>query len=459
MTFYQIYRVLPIFFQNLICSLYGYKEARTRFNDEFYSKLEEYKLSDKIEKERISRNKKQSLITVLLYAKKHTKLYPELEKFSDHDIGLKPFDVLNSMGVLTKQDLRDYDVSKIDLTNTVKIVTSGTTGKALSIFKDKLSVSSQWAIWFRHRSRFGVKPQDISVNFTGKPVVPIEQTAPPYWRYNRAQSQYLVSMQHINAKNIGSIVDFLNSLKPVFYSGYPSILAEVSRLAIDSKLDLDLAAKPRIVFTGAEKLHDYQKKSIENWTGAIITDQYGLTEGNCNFSRCEFGRYHEDFEFSHIEVLNGIEQPDGSIKGKLIGTSFSNFCLPLIRYDTGDIATIAPEGFQCECGRHSRVIIDVDGRVDDFIQTPDGKRVMRLDYIFKNTFEVLEAQIIQSELNNVLVVAVLSENGSKNAFEEKVCNNFKEYISNEMGIDFQYVASIERSGSGKFKAVINRLGK
>src|SRR5690606_28956870 len=119
-----------------------------------------------------------------------------------------------------------------------KVITSGTTGKALTIWKDRESFAMQWAVWFRHRYRFGVNLKDLSVNFTGKPVVPISQKKPPFWRHNLAQNQILISMQHINQENIHAIVCYLNSIKPIFYSGYPSIISEVSRLATNSGLAL-----------------------------------------------------------------------------------------------------------------------------------------------------------------------------------------------------------------------------
>src|SRR5690606_9063276 len=156
--------------------------------------------------------------------------------------------------------------------------------------------ATQWAVWWRHRARFGVALSDASVNFTGKPLVPIEQERPPFWRYNATQKQWLLSMQHISDKNIAEIVAFLSSVKPRFYSGYPSIIAETARLSLRYGLRLKQDAMPEVVFFGAEKVLDYQRELIAEWLpSARLTDQYGLSEGNCNFSKCEYDNYHEDF--------------------------------------------------------------------------------------------------------------------------------------------------------------------
>src|SRR5690606_2605351 len=175
------------------------------------------------------------------------------------DIKNNPFGVLSKMPVLYKDDVRNYNMNSIVKSGDVLLSTSGTSGKALTICKDKESIAMQWAIWFRHRNRFGISFKDLSINFTGKPIVPAGQNKPPFWRYNAAQNQYFISSQHINSENIESIVNFLNSVQPSFYSGYPSILSDISRLAISKGLLLQQYARPKVIFSGAENMYEHQK--------------------------------------------------------------------------------------------------------------------------------------------------------------------------------------------------------
>lgn len=456
---YYIYKILPVFFQNFLCSVYGLFQKNKRFNSVFYKELDLLCKSDFSSKKNISNEKKRLLSNSLLNAK-CSGFYPSINFFEDSFILSNPYSILSQLPIITKNDLLTFDMTNISrLKGTQSVVTSGTTGKALTLVREADCFAIQWAVWFRHRARFGINLDDESVNFTGKPLVPLEQKKPPFWRYNAAQKQHLISMQHININTIGSIVGFLNSIKPKFYSGYPSIIAEVARLALIQNVTLDKDSRPSVIVMGAEKTLDYQVDAIRKWLGndIVITDQYGLTEGNCNFSKCEFGHYHEDFEFCHIEIVDGETLPDGSTRGRLVGTTFYNKVLPLIRYDTGDIARIAPDDFQCPCGRNSRVILEVDGRVDDYILLPDGRHVMRFDYLFKDTFEALEAQVIQQDMDAITILAVLVPNADKNGFERKVEAHFREYIHSTMLLKFEYTDTIPKSNTGKFKAVINRL--
>jgi len=84
---------------------------------------------------------------------------------------------------------------------------------------------------------------------------------------------------------------------------------------------------------------------------------------------------------------------------------------------------------------------------------------MRFDYLFKDTFEVMEAQVVQERFGEVEIFAVLSGKGTVDEFEDKVKGHFYEYISKDMLVFFKYVDAIPRSSTGKFKAVLNRLNE
>lgn len=453
----SLYPKLPIFMQNVVCSIYGWKEKRNRFNKDFYYYFEYYQKSQFFDAEKIADEVHQSLRQTLVYCQNNIPYYTDI--FAQFELDLKAENIaaeLLKLPVMTKEILRLNGAEMISRAvsenDRIELHTSGTTGKALTLFKDKAAIAKQWAIWFRHRARFEAGFGDLHVNFTGKLVVPREQVNPPFWRFNRPFNQYLINMQHINDANIKSIVEFLNSISPKFYSGYPSIIAEVARLALEHDLLLDESARPDVIFGGAENTLDYQKSNIEAWTGAVVTDQYGLTEGNCNLSRCELGLYHIDHEFGFVECVDAEALSEGRKRGRLIGTSFSNMAMPLIRYDTGDIAIWKSDDFNCPCGRKTNVIESIEGRIDDFVELNDGRRIMRFDYLFKGTDSIKEAQVCQYKLGEVVIVLV-SRVGPNKKVENELTEQFKKWIADDMEVRFEYIENIPKSSSGKFKAV------
>jgi phenylacetate-CoA ligase len=453
----SLYPKLPIFMQNLVCSIYGLKEKRSRFNKDFFRYLEGYQKSQFFSAEQISEEVAQSLRQTLVYCQNNVPYYTAI--FAQFELDLTADNIeaeLLKLPVMTKEVLRLNGAEMVSRSVSenarIELHTSGTTGKALTLFKDKAAIAKQWAIWFRHRTRFEAGFGDLHVNFTGKLVVPREQLNPPFWRFNRPFNQYLINMQHVNDENIKDIVGFLNSISPKFYSGYPSIIAEVARLALEHDLPLNASARPNVIFAGAENTLDYQKSNIEAWTGAVVTDQYGLTEGNCNLSRCEFGLYHIDHEFGFVECVDPELLSDGRKKGRLIGTSFTNFAMPMLRYDTGDVAIWKADDFKCPCGRHTDVIESIEGRIDDFVQLNDGRRIMRFDYLFKGTDSIKEAQICQYKLGEV-VIKLVSRVGPNEDIENELKAQFVKWITNDMDVNFEYLEQIPKSNTGKFKAV------
>ena len=454
----KLYSHSPIFFQNMLCTAYGYIEGKKRFNSVSSVFFNALTLTEWFNQQKIESLKKQNLSNLMI-SSKETAYYSNLIHSNNQEIISDPYRILSQLPILTKEAIIQNHSSFVSeaISKKYPVKTSGTTGKALNMMKTFSDTSMQWAVWFRHRHRFGVRYKDLSVNFTGKLVVPSKQDKPPFWRYNKTQNQYLINMQHINKQNIDYIVDFLNSISPVFYSGYPSIISEVSRLANESGLTLKENSRPRVIFCGAENTLDYQNDEMSKFTGAIITDQYGLTEGNCNLSKCLHGYYHEDFEFCHVELVDEEVLPDGRKRGRLVGTGFYNEAFPLLRYETGDIAIAMPDDFKCPCGRHSKVFHSIEGRVDDYVLTVDGRKVMRFDYLFKDTVDIEEAQVVQNELKKIVIRIKLRSEENISLLEKTLRQRVKDIICSQLLVEFSYVDQIEKSSTGKFKAVINNI--
>ena len=459
MNIEKIYASLPTSLQNLAVTAVGYKLRRQRYSAKFRELVSTYQASDHLSAEEIERYQLKKLSDYLNHCRNHVPYFREGPLNQAGNITPEnAMEVLKTLPIISKDQIREHKEelvsNAIDRSKLIPSKTSGTTGKALSFYKDHHSLVSQWAIWFRHRGRVGMKFGDLHVNFTGKPIIPIKQKRPPYWRYNHAFRQYMVSMVHTTEETIGQIVDFLNSIKPKFYSGYPSIMAEVARQATLKGLKLKDSAKPRYIFPGAEPFLEDQREVLTDWTGAVISDQYGMTEGVCNIAQCEEGRYHEDFELGFIEADQIETLEDGAVRGKIIATAYDNLAFSFVRYDTGDVAVWEPAGTKCDCGRSSKLVRSIEGRSEDFVLTPEGNRIMRFDYIFKDSADIHEAQVLQFEPGEV-VIRYVPLQGKVN--QEVVLEHVRKYISRELLVKFEEVEAIERESNGKFRSVKSYL--
>ena len=451
----QIYPRLPVFLQNAACWYYGRKEARLRFGRAFNRRLQELTDSEKWSAGEIEAYQNDKLRVLIRHAYENVPYYRERwQELKIVPDDIRSRDDLQKLPVLTKEEIRqntDRFVSqKTSRRRLLSRHTSGTTGKALHFYMTEEAVAFQWAVWWRHRLRFGVRPGSWHANFTGQRVVPIAQRTPPYWRWNRPMHQVLINMQSLTPSKIESIIAMLNSQKFDFYCGYPSFVHILALSATDA--GLRLTSPPRVIFTGAENMLDFQRRDIEAFTGAILTDHWGSTEACGNASRCLEFVYHEDFEFG---IMEGIERTASDPARAIVCTGFACDAFPFIRYEVGD-AAVWKDSKGCPCGRNSNVLLRVEGRCDDYIVTPEGARIARLDYLFKDALNVKEAQIVQQRLGEITILLVRRDAyGSKD--EREIRRDIASWLSPALAVRFEYVQEIPRGQNGKFRAVLSQL--
>ena len=85
-------------------------------------------------------------------------------------------------------------------------------------------------------------------------------------------------------------------------------------------------------------------------------------------------RFHvvTDLAIPEVVRVDGTPAKPGEL-GRLVMTNLTNFVMPLIRYDTGDLATL-PER-ECECGSKMPYIENLVGRSVECFQTASGIQV------------------------------------------------------------------------------------
>jgi phenylacetate-CoA ligase len=211
----------------------------------------------------------------------------------------------------------------------------------------------------------------------------------------------------------------------------------------------------KAVFTSSESLLAFQREDIEEAFGAKVWDRYGSAEFAVSMTGCPEQNLHVDMEYCIVEVEE-IEETDEWVRGQLLVTGLANNATPFIRYRIGDVGTRLKG--TCPCGRPGDVFLDVDGRVEDFIVTPSGRMIGRMDHIFKSMGSVEEAQILQTTPDAIDVVFVPGL-GFDMAAESKLRREIRTRLGDEITVDLHAVAAIDREPNGKFRAVKSTIGK
>ena len=209
------------------------------------------------------------------------------------------------------------------------------------------------------------------------------------------------------------------------------------------------------MFTSSESLLAFQRDTIEEAFGAPVRDRYGSTEFAVSMTACSQQRLHVDMEYCIVEVEVTEEGEDWE-RGPLLVTGLSNDATPFIRYRIGDIGTRLKG--PCDCGRPGDTFLDVDGRIEDYVVTPDGRQIGRVDHIFKEQHDVAEAQIVQETKEGIEISVVPSPSWSATS-EEELMKATRSFLGHELEIEIHRVESIPRESNGKFRAVKSRVGR
>ena len=150
----------------------------------------------------------------------------------------------------------------------------------------------------------------------------------------------------------------------------PSYFLHLATVAEKMGIDFRRDLKVRHGIFGAEPWTEGIRSKIEQISGVVTHDIYGLTEiagpgvaGNCAHSHglhvWEDHFYPEIIDPDTLEVL-----PDGE-EGELVFTTLDRTGTPMIRYRTRDLSRL--QLGECPCGRTMRVMDRVHARSDDML--------------------------------------------------------------------------------------------
>lgn len=455
----KIYYSSPYIIRNFITTFYGYLQKRKRYGKLFHEYMN-YLLSsqwfDNKELEEIQFEKTKSF---LIHAKNDCSFYKKV--FNEYGFTPEKIQSLNELSNLpiinkefVRTNLDEFLADDIKKYNIIWVSTSGSTGSAFRFPSSQECFEREYAFKYFHYSWSGIQRGDKIVVCAGHPVTKYDQKSPPFWSYDYANNWLIFSSYHMTEKNLPSYISELEKFRPDLLIGYPS---SIYLLAITNK-ELGKIVQPKAIYLSSETLFDFQRNAIESSFKCKVFMYYGSGEMCGNILECEKGNYHLRLDHSYNELLDDKNQKvsDG-IQGRLICTGFGNYAMPLIRYDIGDVAIFSNKK-TCECGRGGKIVERIIGRIDDYIVTPDGRFVGRLDHLFKATSNVKLAQIIQNEVDELIIRIEKKENYTKRD-ENSILKEARVRLGPKIKIQFEYVKEIPRTKGGKFRFIVSNIEK
>ncbi len=336
--------------------------------------------------------------------------------------------------------------------------TSGTTGTPLKILEDQVTKDIGYALKYYAFFECGMKLKDRLLELTAAfPSLSkcVFRHGPIGFMKVGSMKGFYLSVFNDPAEN----VDEIFKINPDVIYSYPTALECIIE-DFGSRLS---EIKPKLVFTQAETVTERRRKLIEDCWGISPCDTYGSREFfRIAFECNEHQGLHVINDWVIVELMKDGEIVGANEQGEVIVTSLYNYTMPLIRYKLGDLAVWSGE--KCTCGRGWPLLKAIEGRIEEIITLPSGRKVSSLPIgcvLFKTIVDIKHFQIIQKSRENFIIRVVCNKNVNKKGKERvqrHITQSFKFACFNEnLDIQVKFVPIILPQPSGKTPDFIREM--
>ena len=370
------------------------------------------------------------------------------ERYAGLDAGdLRTPEDFAGLPLLSKDDIRQHGEALISDGCVPQRMfhkrTGGSTGVPVHVYWDHPAHVFKRAIVRRHDAWAGFRPGQKQAALWGD----TEKRYPLKERIYKALCERTIYLDTLRMDDayLAQFVERVRRFRPEVLIGHAHSLFFFSRFLVDQGDD-DLQFSG--IISTAETLVPAEREFIEDRFGPVLFDRYGCEEVSLIASECPaHDGLHTSAEGMYVEVLGG----DATTPGRIVVTDLINRGMPLVRYEVGDLATVAAG--PCSCGRGLPRLARVFGRSTDILYAPDGRKVSGVSIL--DTFVIhvpglRQAQIVQDRLDH-LVLRVVRDTGFGDESVACLRAAVQEVFGPEMYHDIEYVDSIAPTSRGKYQ--------
>lgn len=260
----------------------------------------------------------------------------------------------------------------------------------------------------------------------------------------------------LSDKDLAMLLDILSkdrSTKSIIL--FASTLTAIAKYI--EKNDINPSCKIESFITISEALEPWTKNIIQKRFKTLVFSRYSNQElgimGQHLSNSNEFMVNVASFKIEILDMEEDKPAKEGEA-GRIVVTDLFNKAVPLIRYDTGDIAVLKSNSIK---GRNIPIFEKVGGRRVDYIFDTHDKMVS--PYVINTPMheflEIRQYQFIQESAKNYTMLLNLNDN---NIFdrENEMIDMLKSFLGQDANITVSYVSEIPVLKSGKRKQVVNK---
>ena len=449
----RIYDHVPIFMQNVMCTLSGYQKCHHRYGKAYWDYrrfLEEF---DGWPLEKQLDYQREQLQRFLHFAVEHSPFYAKLYREIQLD-SIQNVADLKKLPVVDKETLRKNMDAIVTAkgAGTVESHTGGTTGKSLTVVFTERDYMERMAMLDHFKARVGFEHRKMKrATFNGKHIVPPGQKRNVFWRYNASCKQMIYSSFHLSEKNLAAYVESLNAFQPDALDGFFTSMCDVASYI--ERRGLKITFQPVAIFPTSETLTQTGRELLGRVFHCKVYDQYASSEGAPFVTECPC-------QHLHMELATGVIEHLTEDDTEVLVTSFTTHGTPLIRYRIGDRMRFGGAGTECGCNLVSPLVEEIQGRRLDFLYTPEGAKINagNVANILKNLPNVIvRAQFCQERMDALTVLLEVDHARYQPTHEALLRQEIMHKFGKNMAVEISVVDEIPREKSGKFRMIQNTV--
>ncbi|MDO5980415.1 CoF synthetase [Flavivirga spongiicola] len=389
--------------------------------------------------------RKQNLDDLLSHAISTTPFYKSYKNYKS----LQDFPVIDKS--LIKDNFEKFKSESYLLEKSFKVASSGSTGTPFVLYQDieKRRRNIADTIFFAKLSGYNLGQKLVFMRV---------------WTDQNRKGRLSSWAQNIKMQNVSNLKDdkiseFINWL--VNDKSKKGILSYASTLEAICKYLDKTKSKPlncnlSSIISNSEGLNEYTKESIEKYFKIPVVSRYSNAENGIFAQQNLIERYAFDVNWGSyfFEILKFDE--DVAVKagdvGRIVITDLFNYCMPIIRYDTGDIGSIDINH------KGIPVFKQVEGRRQDIVYNTNGDLISSfvIGGIMKKYNSLKQFQFIQETKKDYLFKLNTEK---KFSYENRLIEEFKEVMGSDSSIKIEYIDEIPPLASGKQRQVVNNYNK
>jgi len=266
------------------------------------------------------------------------------------------------------RDIARFVPDSVPVERMINFQTNGTTGHTLLLASHPLVAACYLPFHKRALRYFGIELRH-GAGQVGVVLVGYQRTCFTYTSVTPTMNESGLAKINLHPddwRDPGDRGRYLDALNPEIYTGDP--------LSFQALAALPLRTRPRALLSTSMTLLPGQKKQLEDHFGCPVLDIYSMNEaGPIAVADPESGGHRLLQNHLYVEILDpeGRVLPPGE-RGEITISGGFNFCLPLLRYRTGDHAALRFMG-------HDVILDGLEGRPPVLFRTMTGLMINNIE--------------------------------------------------------------------------------